>query len=842
MSKHKHTPTTTSASQAQCMQRNARVNRGACRSGRVTEKNADLSADSDSDEEGVEDLWERCQDLLPLLCDNAMVDIEVTKGESVDTDALLKETVRGDTVVYAESSTMSDSTTKKIPHFMSKSTKSAIKKYTPEVLSRLVTDIQACTQRASALNGGAPVVSSRFIANTDDIVTRLAQVSTQLNTMLQDGSGWCAEYDALLGGDIVDCDRLIDLSQALSLLSSAPNCVKLEQATQLEMLVRNATKAQRTVENVLHKIRPAAGASNNQVPTHSGGVHFDELIDAFRALEAALPLNCGNKNLVNLLGHYEAFALWARQHVSPVAMPYMRAEGGREGVIADLRSEEAEQIGCLQRVVSAYLVRNQPKSGPADGVVMPVLKAEPAAAPITLHGPVMLSSMLPLHPGGTDQMSTGVTVKAEPGTIVDKVIASKVPHNITKRSTPAQRSSIPAVSLVLPLLSDPFWIAQWLDSRLCTYMEKLAIEDDLQPSNALGRTSEATAQDFVSLAPQPGINSVEKSLEVIVAKINDSISSAPLAQTSDPKGRKDSAHQPKVGEYDVADDASSDNEGVLFCFCRLPEENGECDILSECSICLNWFHPPCINAAGLTLSAASRNKAFFCPVCMHLSNQLGNFSRSPQEWKFIKPARPTRTRESHALSGSVVKQSKQDAKKVVSKVRSEPAAGACSSSTLVGEDGQGAEGDVGAKRKRAYVPAPGAPRPTDKNSVFIKGALLAGGTVKVKPAAAVKVADYLTVSELEELLQMEHKQPITRVRTCAPVSCLYPSYLFIYAVVFLFLCAESAVFIVQPGAQVRAGLAARVRGLPLQRLRTIHTAANFSTFVTTPVSSWQWQW
>ena len=70
----------------------------------------------------------------------------------------------------------------------------------------------------------------------------------------------------------------------------------------------------------------------------------------------------------------------------------------------------------------------------------------------------------------------------------------------------------------------------------------------------------------------------------------------------------------------------------LYCFCRLPEDEGEVRQLCCCDSCGDWYHTNCVNAASNTMA---KNAEFVCPMCCFEQGTHGNnFCMAPRgEWQ-----------------------------------------------------------------------------------------------------------------------------------------------------------------------------------------------------------------
>jgi len=209
--------------------------------------------------------------------------------------------------------------------------------------------------------------------------------------------------------------------------------------------------------------------------------------------------------------------------------------------------------------------------------------------------------------------------------------------------------------------------------------------------------------------------------------------------------------------------SNSDSHEILYCFCRLPETDGESSVLTECSICCNWYHPQCVNSGYTTLSAAARQKSFLCPVCMHLDGQVSSLSYLPNEWNIIKPvvtklpeAKDTakKTGGRYMMTGRIPSKDGMNSMGTVHR------------GILTDADREALSG----KRKRSENTSTGAG--TSAAAPVSRHPL-----VKFKTAPAVKNKEFITVVELQQMLENECSLAIIGVRsmhviTLCSISCL----------------------------------------------------------------------
>jgi hypothetical protein len=340
----------------------------------------------------------------------------------------------------------------------------------------------------------------------------------------------------------------------------------------------------------------------------------------------------------------------------------------------------------------------------------------------------------------------GTSLQAPAPTQCSVLSASK-PAKVPKRTAQpkAPKASADSISLVLPLLSDPFTAAAFLDERLTTYMEKLQLEEAL--AKRVGRASATAASStFAATASlsnfrpaQEGIRTAHESLQALMRTARqDSAAAAASDRASHP----------------ASPDSDSNRSSVLYCFCRLPEDCGESSVLTQCASCLNWYHPQCVNAAQASLSAAMRQKDFTCPVCQHLRNAPSNFLFEPQsEWAQIKPT--AAAPQSKKIPTAERRKPKLQLKATVAIGGGEHAPQAESNGAEHLGDKNEHE-DAGGKRKRPAAPTPGAP--ISRNNPYSN---IAG--LRVKTAPVVKARDYLTAMELEQALAAEALLEISAV-------------------------------------------------------------------------------
>jgi hypothetical protein len=317
-----------------------------------------------------------------------------------------------------------------------------------------------------------------------------------------------------------------------------------------------------------------------------------------------------------------------------------------------------------------------------------------------------------------------------PAPVVAVLKAAKVPKLAAQLKPRAD-----ALALVLPLLSDPYSAAAFLDDRLTTYMERLELEDALTK-----RSNKKPFQaNLVPFRPaQEGILAPADSAQAMLRAHRDASADAEHAASSSPPSAEESS------------------SGVLYCFCRLPEDCGESSVLTQCASCQNWYHPQCLNAPQASLSAAMRQRDFTCPVCKHLRNAPSNFIFEPQsEWAHIKPT--VAVPPSKKIPTAESKKPKFKSKETGSNahvIKQEYHSVPNDAAENVGNE----QDEAGGKRKRPAAPTPGAPIPRNNPYGNISG-------LRAKTAPVVKAKDYLTAAELDQALAAEASLEISAVST-----------------------------------------------------------------------------
>ena len=171
-------------------------------------------------------------------------------------------------------------------------------------------------------------------------------------------------------------------------------------------------------------------------------------------------------------------------------------------------------------------------------------------------------------------------------------------------------------------------------------------------------------------------------------------------------------------------------EDKLYCYCQLPEHEGEIATLAQCDYCREWYHPHCINS---TIESVSRPE-FMCPGCALSQGSTMNCTLAwpvATEWKI--------------LPGEERKESLPEVKKP-----SKPAAKA-GSRTMKMKNTAGEEVVVVRAPKRRRTAAD-----TRYTTFLNSNAHLR----KPVPMIIAGTAEYLTPKSLEECISQEEKWPV----------------------------------------------------------------------------------
>jgi hypothetical protein len=640
-------------------------------------------------------------------------------------------------------------------------TVSTVKKCTRETLSELAANIRDCLAHSAAL---AAVPNSRFYTNrTTELAPKLSQCLPMLTAALQSGEDWLLEYERLFrrGAESV----AVTLADAKRLLSTVPSSVRLPEATHLDALVKAAGRAEKLLAHLSCKV-PTAGATkvshakteNTAVASTNCAdpVQWEEVLLIARAVLAVLPLRLNPTAVQQLLHVYEQYALWVRQHVSPVVLQ-PHSTGRRRGsgtanstALSVAGAKEASSRGgavddehtLMPRLLDAYF---------------PVLPQRPLLPPPTLVKTELEGTVTTdMAPSVT---SDGVAVAEEAAVASQARDHTSLTSSKSKKQRQQQQSQNqlpPKFNYIVAVLQEPFQAAEVMDERLTAYMDKITIEAALDKnrmgavpavvsvdsdlsvcvhSSASSLSSGAEDTDRIFRPPQLGILTVEKCVNRLLSAQHDvvgvvaaqSLPSSPTCNTT---------------------------QATLYCLCRLSEDCGESGVLTQCPGCLNWFHPECVNAAVGSLAAAARLKDFACPVCLFLQGRWSAFASAPvTEWAQIRAP----TASPAPVPAPVIKAGKAKPSAAVKNKRKEPQSAAAAVPTI-SSTAEGAETAEG-KRKRSPTPTPGAPVSRTGGQAVERHGL------KIRAAPIIKARDYLTAAEVRAALSGECRLSVVGVST-----------------------------------------------------------------------------
>jgi hypothetical protein len=631
---------------------------------------------------------------------------------------------------------------------------SIVKKSTRETLAELAANIRECLALSAALTA---VPSSRFYTNrTTELAPKLSQCLPTLTAALQSSDDWLLEYEQLFhrGAEPV----AVALADAKRLLSTAPASVRMSEATHLDGLVKAAARTEKLLAHLSCKV-PTAGTTmvsdtgvNNSALASNGAVApalWDDLLLTARAVLAVLPLRLSPTAVQQLLHVYEQYALWVRQHVSPVVLqPHSsgRRRGSAAAATASATALSAagakgassrggtvdDEHTLMPRILDAYFpaLPQRPFLPPPT-----LVKTELAEmATTTMAPPVPIDSL------STTEEAAVVSQAGDHGPMVSSKSKKQ------RQQQQAQKQLPTKFSFTLAVLQEPFQAAEVMDERLTAYMEKMqteaaldkkrmsavpavvSVDSDLSgcTSSTGSLTSSAADADRIFRPPQDGILTVDQSIDRLPAAQRE------VVETVTPQSGPSSA-------------TCSTTRTTLYCFCRLPESSGESGVLTQCPGCLNWYHPQCVNAAVGSLAAAARLKDFACPVCLFLQGRWSAFATAPvTEWAQIRAP----TASPAPVPGSVIKAGKAKPPAAVKNKRKVPQFSAASHVPTISTSAEGAE-TVEGKRKRSSTSTPGAPAPRTGGQVVERQGL------KIRAAPVVKARDYLTVADVRAALHGE---------------------------------------------------------------------------------------
>jgi hypothetical protein len=641
----------------------------------------------------------------------------------------------------------------------------AVKKCTRETLAELAANIRDCLTHSAAL---AAVASSHFYTNrTTELAPKLSQCLPTLTAALQSSDDWLLEYEQLFHRSAEPV--AVALADAKRLLSTAPASVRMPEATHLDGFVKAAARTEKLLAQLSGKV-PTPGTpmisdtgANLSAMASNGATApalWDDLLLTARAVLAVLPLRLSPTAVQQLMHVYEQYALWVRQHVSPVVLqphPSGRRRGSAAAATASSTALSAagakgtssrggavdDEHTLMPRILDAYF---------------PVLPPRPLLPP-----PALVKTELD-ETATTDMApsvtSDGVAVTKEAAVASQARDHASLTSSKSKKQRQQQQSQShlpPKFNYMVTVLQEPFQAAEVMDERLTAYMDKItreaaldknrmgavpavvSVDSDLSVcvhSSASTLYSGAEDADRIFRPPQLGILTVEQCVNRLLSAQHDvvgvvtaqSLPSSPTCNTT---------------------------QATLYCLCRLSEDCGESGVLTQCPGCLNWYHPQCVNAAVGSLAAAARLKDFACPVCLFLQGRWSAFATAPvTEWAQIRAP----TASPAPVPAPVIKAGKAKPPAAVKNKRKVPQSAAASHVPTISTSAEGAE-TVEGKRKRSSTPTPGAPAPRTGGQVVERQGLT------ISAAPVVKARDYLTVADVRGALHGECRLSVVGVST-----------------------------------------------------------------------------
>ena len=669
----------------------------------------------------MRDIHERCVALQLLLPYNENEDEEKVERGSVttvvqtDTDVVVEVKPDPDSCMTTENPASSidhnDIETKPgVTAWNSSSTINDLpqRRHSPDTLQTLLIDIEAALTTA-ALEG--PQQKTRFFSPATHLIPSLTNVAHRIRETLRLSELWLQRYIALFRADTVS----VSLSQAQELLSQAPGMVRLSEVTQLDTLIKTALKAERMIDTLLNKVSTLNNTSvesSTMKNTTTRSLQWSEVVTTAKALQTALPILCSVVGIKKLLQVYEQSAGWARHLLGPVLS--VGKQHNREKttisstipICTNKGSAGNEEYAIFQRLLDAYF----------------------------LSYPSELSSTI-------------------------------------NKTQSGKREELP-FTLFYPLLNDGFRVAEWLEDRLTTYIEREQQETVLHNRQTLSLSADIhiISSGTTSSASSSGLNSTSQSSADLVvdsfgSKLSESVS---LFSPEQPCIRTVAAtmnalitqHTTDSDSATIVSCSGSGGPETLYCFCRLPEDDGESTVLSQCALCYNWYHPHCVNAITTTLTAASRQKEFTCPICMHLQNTPSRFASAPEsEWAHVRATKPTPGTASTTGSNKSASVSKYNAVKTTTSMTNKSKKAVASQQTEGQDDLTDSSIPVSSNlintkrhpsRSAVSICTPGN-RTTTSTTTMIGYA----GVVKLRPVPAMKARDFLTLAEVDAALQKE---------------------------------------------------------------------------------------
>eukprot|EP01032_Pedospumella_encystans_P008367 gene8367-9942_t len=662
-------------------------------------------------------------------------------------------------------------------------------------LQRLVSELEYSVEQANAWVKQYDSIFCQPDINADSTsssnnVTKLVHLIVAQELVFIAPKNVKIDQVALLEGQI---RTLLKVKRTLDPCVNKPSVVPTSSATDLLVSIK-AEPSSSTSSSIARTVQTTTTGANDSIKQAATSLHWDDLLNTTRLLLSALPLALSDTYILELLKRYETYSLWVRQTLSPVVAGCSGTKSRRSTAVTsvnnptcasgkssanvnnqssglDSTSAEFEEYALLLRFLDAYCLKEcirvdalSTVSAGSTELATAATACSAAETCVEADITMVVAEILPRtvspaqteHENAIGQILLNTVEDTEPpSSLYDATVPAAAKKQKGRSKQAATTVTSPLLVLSQPLLTDIFSAAQFYDSRLSVYMEKLQIESALQS----GATEPIVRKNYSQLLTEVPIGGEGSNDGLYFENTVDLFAQWEVRQTGlctvqESYEKLQNANKFTSTNLTTTTNAPSntDTNEVLYCFCRLPEADGESSILTECSICCNWYHPQCVNSGYTTLSAAARQKSFLCPVCMHLDGQVSSLSYLPNEWNIIKPV-ATKLPEPKKDTTKTTSKSSHNGKKT----RGRPVMSGCLSNNSGGSIDVvlNAEDDISSgKRKRTDN--------TSTSSASSSAALESRHPlVKFKAAPAVKNKEYITVDELQQILEKENEHAIS---------------------------------------------------------------------------------
>ena len=224
-----------------------------------------------------------------------------------------------------------------------------------------------------------------------------------------------------------------------------------------------------------------------------------------------------------------------------------------------------------------------------------------------------VNSVLPVRCAGAEYLLLAYQqvanwVRKWTGGVIPKSYLPPWTHSGFKRQWPLVRAV--GDSYGMPLFNDPFLVDGFLDRRVTAAMARDTVDMEIEHFHPQFSTTSVVSSES---------ESTDKDME---------------EQKEKEKAAKGKAKKVK--------EVAEEEPEVLYCFCCLPEDEGEIKSMVACDHCREWYHTNCVNSHKANQevvgkAAAKHSDFFLCPLCCFDTRTVSEICHKPNsEWKIAE--------------------------------------------------------------------------------------------------------------------------------------------------------------------------------------------------------------